>query len=154
MAVNIRAKGQRGERDIVNWCNDIYAEVHDTIGVPLPPKPIAQRRQNQSAVGGMDIDNTCGYAFEIKNQEQLSLNTWWQQTILSAGETKKIPVLIYKDKRKWSVMIEMNPSVFDISEFEYYRKKAPIRAIISLEDFKDIFRAHVTNYILATGSYN
>ena len=45
--VNIRAKGQRGERDIVNWCNEIYAEVHEVLGIPLPPKPIAQRRQNQ-----------------------------------------------------------------------------------------------------------
>lgn len=151
--VNIRAKGQRGERDIVNWCNEIYAEVHSVLGIPLPPKPIAQRRQNQSAVGGMDIDNTCGYAFEIKNQEQLSINTWWNQTITSAKETKKIPVLIYKDKRKWSVMLEMNPSVHDVAEFEYYHKKAPIRAIISLEDFKDIFRSHAINYILVTGSY-
>lgn len=151
--VNIRAKGQRGERDIVNWCNDIYAEVHDTIGVPLPPKPIAQRRQNQSAVGGMDIDNTCGYAFEIKNQEKLSLNTWWKQCITSAAETKKRPVLIYKDNRKWSVMLEMNPWVHNPEEFEYYQIRQPIRAIITLDDFKDIFRAHVTDYILSTGSY-
>lgn len=151
--VNIRAKGQRGEREIVNWVNDIYTEIHHTLGIPLPPKPIAQRRQNQSAVGGMDLDNTCSYAFEIKNQENLNLNTWWQQTIISAKETRKRPVLIYKDKRKWSVMLELNPWVHNPEEFEYYHNKAPIRAIITLDDFKDIFRAHATDFIITTGGY-
>lgn len=151
--INIRTKGQRGEREIVNWVNDIYTEIHHTLGIPLPPKPIAQRRQNQSAVGGMDLDNTCSYAFEIKNQETLSLNSWWKQTILSAQETKKRPVLIYKDKRKWFVMLQMNPWVHNVEEFEYYHIKAPIRAIITLDDFKDIFRAHATDFIITTGGY-
>lgn len=151
--VNIRAKGQRGERDIVDWCNQIYAEVHSLLGIPLPPKPIAQRRQNQSAVGGMDLDNTCLYAFEVKNQEKLQLNTWWQQCIISAAETKKRPVLIYKDKRKWHVMLEMNPWVHQVEEYGHYLVKKPIRAIISMDDFREIFRAHAIEYIKTTGSY-
>lgn len=151
--VNIRQKGQRGERDIVNWCNEIYEEIHAHLGLEMPPKPIAQRRQNQSAVGGADLDNTCAYAFEVKNHETLQLGTWWAQTIKSASETKKIPVLIYKDKRKWSVMLHMNPSVFDVAEFQHYQKKEPIKAIITLDEFRDIFRSHAINFILSTGSY-
>lgn len=152
--VNIRDKGQRAEREIVDFFNDIYEEVHQLLGIPLPPKPIAQRRQNQSAVGGMDLDQTCMYAVEVKNQEKLQVNTWWKQTILSASETKKIPVLLYKQARKgWKVVILVNPAVYDVAEFGHYIRKESIRATIELEDFREIFRAHAINYIKATGSY-
>lgn len=152
--VNIRDKGQRAEREAVDFFNDIYDEVHVLLDMPLPPKPIAQRRQNQSAVGGMDLDNTCMYAVEIKNHEKLQVNTWWKQTVISAQETKKIPVLMYKEARKgWKVVIQMNPAVFDIGEFNHYIVKESIRATISLEDFREIFRAHAINFIKNTGSY-
>lgn len=151
--VNIRSKGQRGERYVVDFCNEVYAEVHSILSIPLPPKPIAQRRQNQSAVGGMDIDNTCLYAIEVKNQETLQLNTWWQQCVVSARETRKRPVLIYNHKRKWHVMIEMNPWVHQVEEFNHYIKREAIRAIISIDDFREIFRAHAIDYIKNTGNY-
>lgn len=153
--VNIRQKGQRAEREACDFFNDIYAEVHELIGRPLPPKPIAQRRQNQSAVGGADIDNTCQYCVEIKNHATLAVNTWWKQTVKSARECNKIPVLMYKIPRAgWKVVICMNPSVFDINEFNYYIKKEPIRATIELEDFREIFRAHAINHIVQTGTYS
>jgi hypothetical protein len=152
--VNIRDKGQRGEREVVDFINDIYDEVHELLGIPLPPKPIAQRRQNQSAVGGMDLDNTCAYAIEVKNQENLQVNTWWKQTITSASETGKIPVLLYKQSRKgWKVVIQLNPAVHDVAEFSHYIRKESIRATIELDDFREIFRAHAINFIISTGSY-
>lgn len=154
MTVNIRNKGQRGEREIVDWCNDVYREVHELLSMQLPPKPIAQRRQNQSAVGGMDIDNTCGYAFEIKRQETLKVNTWWEQCVISASETGKRPVLLYKQSRKpWQVVLLMNPYVHNVEEYNNYLRKQPIRAQISLEDFREIFRAHVIDHIKTTGGY-
>lgn len=152
--VNIRDKGQRAEREAVQFFNDIYDEVHRLLAIPLPPKPIAQRRQNQSAVGGADIDNTCRYAVEIKNHATLQVNTWWKQCVASAAETGRIPVLMYKVERKgWKVVLDMNPAVYDVGEFPHYINKRPIRATIELEDFREIFRAHAINFIKSTGQH-
>lgn len=152
--VNIRDKGQRAEREAVQFFNDIYAEVHELLGIPLPPKPIAQRRQNQSAVGGADIDNTCRYAVEVKNHATLQVNMWWKQCVSSAAESGRIPVLMYKVERKgWKVVMCLNPAVYDVAEFQHYIRKEPIRCTIELEDFREIFRAHSINFILHTRGY-
>ena len=79
MAINVRTKGQTGEREICDFFNNIYKEVYEYLQMSLPAKPIAQRNQNQSAVGGCDITNTCFFAVEVKRQEALSINTWWKQ---------------------------------------------------------------------------
>ena len=152
--VDIRNKGQRAEREAVQFFNDIYDEVHRLLGIPLPPKPICERRQNQSANGGCDLDNTCRYAVEIKNHATLQVNTWLKQTIASAKESGKKPVLMYKIERKgWKVVVEMNAAVYDVAEYQYYEVKEPMMATISLEQFREIFRSDAINYIVHTGQY-
>lgn len=148
MAINIRTKGQNGEREVAKFLNDIYAEVYEELGLTLPEKDIAQRRQNQSAVGGSDLDNTCGYSIEVKRQEALQINTWWQQCIKSANEDRKLPVLMYKQNRKkWRVVLYMyNMRLFGSEEITYHR------AEISLEDFAVIFKNHALQYLKYNGS--
>lgn len=152
--VDIRNKGQRAEREAVQFFNDIYREVYELLGKDLPPKPICERRQNQSANGGCDLDNTCRYAVEIKNHATLQVNSWWKQCVSSAAESGRIPVLMYKVERKgWKVVMCLNPAVYDVAEFQHYIRKEPIRCTIELEDFREIFRAHSINFIQHTGQH-
>jgi len=60
MGINIRQKGQEGEREIQRALEPIIRKVMSEGGFPLPDKAIVQRNQNQSAVGGSDLSNTFG----------------------------------------------------------------------------------------------
>jgi hypothetical protein len=102
MGINIRAKGQNGEREIVDLLEPIVQRLLREGGHPIPDKPVIQRNQNQSAVGGSDLSNTFGMAIEIKRQEQLSVNTWWAQCVKAANTLKEHPVLLYRQNgKKW-----------------------------------------------------
>ena len=152
MGANPRTKGQTGERDICNFFNEIYKEVYDMLGMKFPEKPIAQRNQNESAVGGCDITATCYYAVEVKRQEQLAVNTWWKQCVTSAVEANKFPVLIYRqNKQKWKVVLFMNPIMLWAAEADMMPGDPP-RAEISMEEFRVLFKAHAYNYIKNNGT--
>lgn len=102
MGINIRAKGQNGEREIVDALEPIVQRLLREGGYPIPDKPVIQRNQNQSAVGGSDLSNTFGMAIEIKRQESLSVNTWWAQTLKAAQTLGEHPVLLYRQNgKKW-----------------------------------------------------
>jgi hypothetical protein len=102
MGINIRAKGQNGEREIVDLLEPIVQRLLREGGYPIPDKPVIQRNQNQSAVGGSDLSNTFGMAIEIKRQEQLSVNTWWAQCVKAANTLNEHPVLLYRqNNKKW-----------------------------------------------------
>lgn len=151
MGANPRTKGQTGEREICKFFNDIYEEVYAALGMTYPEKPIAQRNQNQSAVGGCDITNTCFYAVEVKRQEQLSINTWWVQCVKSALEADKFPVLMYRqNKKSWRVVLYMNPIMLFADEAKHHKEDPP-RCEISLEDFRTIFKSHAYEYIKRNG---
>ena len=106
MGINIRTKGQEGEREVARAMNSIVEAVLTKHGIKIPEKPIVQRNQNQSAVGGSDLTNPFGLAVEVKRQEQLSINTWWKQCCTAANETGTIPVLVYRKSRQaWSVLM-------------------------------------------------
>lgn len=146
--INVRTKGQEGERDICKFFNEIYKEVYDELAMVFPEKDIAQRNQNQSAVGGCDIDHTCHYAVEVKRQEQLSINTWWKQCEKSAWECGKYPILIFKQNRKpWRVILYVNQIRLYGSE-----PVQAIRAEISMDDFRNLFKKHALEYIRTNGS--
>lgn len=102
MGINIRQKGQEGEREIQRALEPIIRKVMTDLGFPLPDKAIVQRNQNQSAVGGSDLSNTFGLAIEVKRQEQLSINTWWKQCETAATDNSEHPVLLYRQNgKKW-----------------------------------------------------
>lgn len=146
--INVRTKGQEGEREICKLLNAVYKDVYEYLGLVFPEKDIAQRNQNQSAVGGCDISNTCHYAIEVKRQEQLAINTWWKQCEVSACELNKYPVLIYRqNQKKWKVMMYVHPLRMFSSE-----PVRPVRAEMSIEDFLLTFKAHAIEYIKINGS--
>jgi hypothetical protein len=102
MGINIRQKGQEGEREIQRALEPIIRKLMTDGGYLLPEKAIVQRNQNQSAVGGSDLSNTFGLAIEVKRQEQLSINTWWKQCETAADDNKEHPVLLYRQNgKKW-----------------------------------------------------
>lgn len=102
MAINIRQKGQEGEREVQRALEPIVRKVMGEMGMELPDKAIVQRNQNQSEVGGSDLSNTFGMSIEVKRQEQLSVGTWWAQCVKSAAEQNECPVLLYRQNgKKW-----------------------------------------------------
>lgn len=107
--VNVRDKGQRGEREIADMLNGIIYQVLKDLG--NSPEDCAkafstvQRNQNQSAVGGNDLTNCLGLSIEVKRQETLSVNTWWAQCVAAAERNSEHPVLMYRQSRKpWRVV--------------------------------------------------
>lgn len=108
MGINIRQKGQGGEREVADIFNTVINRVLVKHGIPIPTKPVVQRNQNQSAVGGSDLSNTFGLSVEVKRQEALSVNSWWKQCVQSAKETGEVPILVYRqNSRKWQVVMNV-----------------------------------------------
>jgi len=102
MGINIRTKGQEGEREVQRALEPIVRKVLERNGIPLPEKAIIQRNQNQSAVGGSDLSNTFGLCIEVKRQEALSIGTWWAQCVAAAKDNNEWPVLLYRQNgKKW-----------------------------------------------------
>ena len=106
--VNIRDKGQRGEREVAQMLNAIIYDVCRSLSMTDEECNRAlttvQRNQNQTAVGGNDLTNCFGLSIEVKRQEQLAINTWWKQCAAAAARNGELPVLMWKQNRKpWRV---------------------------------------------------
>ena len=107
--VNIRLKGQNGERQIATLMNGLIILKMREMGFSedkvIAAATAVQRNQNQSAVGGNDLSNTFGLSIEVKCQETLSINSWWAQCVAAAARNNEIPVLIFKQNHKgWRVI--------------------------------------------------
>lgn len=116
--INVRSKGQRGEREVVTMLQSIVdrviaainKEIDDEIsqGVMVrvgkrPDQVQVLRNQLQSAVGGSDLSGIDWLAIEVKYQETENLNSWWAQT---QKQTKpgQVGVLIHRaNQQKWRV---------------------------------------------------
>lgn len=106
MPINIRQKGQEGEREIQRALEPIVRDLMAKHGYPVPDKPVIQRNQNQSAVGGSDLSNTFGLCIEVKRQEQLAVNTWWAQCEKAARDNNERAVLLYRQNgKKWKCVL-------------------------------------------------
>ena len=151
MGVNVRTKGQSGEREVAKLLNAIIADVRAEKGLtPLEIRDeIFQRNQNQSAVGGADLSNPMGLEIEVKRQESLSVNSWWTQTVDSAARTGGIPILIYRQNRKkWRVMMLVNiPVPMDVPNYSSYSSLSNCRAEFDLDTFKQWFKAYAANWV-------
>lgn len=137
MSINGITKGKGAEREIAKLLNASIEKVFNENNVSLPEQPIVQRNQNQSAVGGADLIGTFGFAIEVKRQENLSINTWWAQTMQQAVILKQHPVLMYKQNyRPWLVVTMM----------AWWTPRGSLRQVrvtMSLEDFLEIFELAV-----------
>jgi hypothetical protein len=123
--VNIRAKGQNGEREFLTKLSEL---------IGLEEK--LTRNLSQTRGGGEDCNQLPGYSIEIKNQKTVSISTWWEQAIKQAKTSKATPLLAYKVPRKgWLVVIpfswiygagEVYPPILDTVQ-------------ISLENFAKLY---------------
>lgn len=153
MSINIRQKGQEGEREVARALNSIVESVLTKHGIPLPLKPSVQRNQNQSAVGGSDLTNPFGLAIEVKRQEQISINTWWAQCLKASDEFGGVPILAYRTNgsREWKIVMYVDvPIEYPGSGICHVGK---IRAQISWNDFLQWFYQLVDRRV-ALGLWN
>ncbi len=103
--VNGRQKGQRGEREFIAKLQEVVDKVLGDDSFEL------HRNLDQTRAGGADVEGaTPEYdlcAFEVKRQEKLSINRWWEQATRQARESKRpCPVLAFKQSRQpWRVMM-------------------------------------------------
>lgn len=98
MAVNIRSKGQRGERETIKLLSDWARPVTMAVGMP---EIELTRNLVQTRGGGYDIVGLEWLALEVKRQETLSLGPWWKQTLRQTGPDQ-IPLLMYRQNHgKW-----------------------------------------------------
>jgi hypothetical protein len=103
-----------------------------------------QRNQQQSAVGGNDLTNCFGLSIEVKRQEQLSVNTWWQQCVTAAARNSELPVLMYRQNRKpWRIRTLAWLNVGSSS-------KAYMQAVVEFDHdtFKKWFYDHVKQMLI------
>lgn len=100
--INVRAKGQRAEREAIKLLQPVVDKVYWEMGSKAP---VLERNQMQTHRGGYDIVGIDWMSLEIKHQEQLSVEDWWEQCIMQT-KPGQIPVLMYKQNNvKWRVRI-------------------------------------------------
>lgn len=121
-----RNKGGRGEREVVQLLNSIINQVILSQEWPHGHVEAArmciQRNQNQSAIGGCDLNGVFGIAIEVKRQEQLNLNSWWTQCVEQAKRNNELPVLIYRQNHQpWRVVTMMQAPLPGARSSTYFR---------------------------------
>ena len=139
MGINIRTKGQEGEREVARALNSIIETVLIKHGHNLPSRPIIQRNQNQSAVGGSDLTNPFNLGIEVKRQEALAINTWWNQCLAACKTDGCEPMVIYRQngKRDWTVVMYVDVPLKYMDVYSSHVTK--VRAQISWNDFLQWF---------------
>lgn len=106
MGINIRTKGAGGEREVADAMNYVVYKVMKELGMPNPTMSAIQRNQLQTAVGGNDLTGCFGLSIEVKRQEQLSINTWWEQCKAAASRNGEQPVLLYRQNgKRWHAVL-------------------------------------------------
>jgi hypothetical protein len=92
--LNGRVKGQIGEREACRLLGDVIGELELT------------RNLEQVRSGGADILGISGLCIEVKRQETLSINSWWQQVCRAADNRGDVPVLMFRQNRKpWRFLL-------------------------------------------------
>lgn len=131
-----KQKGKRGEREVVKLLQPIVDKVFGDRGLEVP---VLYRNQNQSFQGGYDIDGIDWIALEVKFQETMQINKWWEQTVRQSSGGQ-VPVLIYRKTRmKWRVMM------FGYLDCGGVRVKAPVD--IALESFLVYFETRMVEVL-------
>ena len=100
--VNVRAKGQRAEREAIKLLQPVVDKVYMRLG---KEPPLLERNQMQTHRGGYDLVGLEWLSMEIKHQETLKVDEWWEQCIMQT-RPGQMPVLMYKQNNvKWRVRI-------------------------------------------------
>ena len=120
-----RQKGQRGEREICKLLADKLGGEY-------------KRNLMQTQDGGYDVLGLDGYAIEVKFQEKLQIEKWWEQTVGQAS-VERLPVLFFRRSREpWRVVVP--------HDYWYTRKNSSIPmekrsilyySVIPVDDFME-----------------
>lgn len=95
-------KGKAGEREVIKLLQPWVNEVCDFMEVD---RLELERNLDQSKYGGYDIKGLDWLALEVKRQETLNINKWWEQTVKQT-KSNQVGVLIYRQNRKqWKVVM-------------------------------------------------
>ena len=93
MGKRSRTKGASAEREVVKILKEAGFET--------------ERNLTQTRDGGRDLLGIDGFAIEVKRQERLNIQSWWEQAVSQAGDDS--PVLLFRRNReKWRVVIELD----------------------------------------------
>jgi len=61
----------------------------------------------QTQDGGYDVLGLDGYAIEVKFQEKLQIEKWWEQTVQQSS-VERLPVLFLRRSREpWRVVVPL-----------------------------------------------
>lgn len=128
MAINSRAKGQRGEREVRDFLQKVVDEVAAEKKMLWAPE--VKRNLMQSMEGGHDLVGIPGLAVEVKFCEHPQVDKWWEQTLKQAHRAGGLPVLIYRKTRNpWQVVMMV--------DLPCGNEHLTCRATISLSAFLD-----------------
>lgn len=95
-------KGANAEREVAKILQPIIDEVYESVGLE---SPTMKRNLEQTRGGGYDLVGIDWMALEIKRQENLSIESWWKQTIKQTLPGQ-VPVLMYRqNNKKWRVVM-------------------------------------------------
>lgn len=133
--VNVVTKGKDGEREAIKFLQPIVNEIAQEVGVEAPA---LHRNQNQSALGGYDIDGLDWLALEIKRQEQLSLNAWWKQVNKARSGSQEAVVMFRQNRKPWRFLVE---GYFYTGGDKFMK----LRCELNKEDFVSWFKRRLTH---------
>lgn len=147
--VDIRNKGATAERAVINIFLGSITIIEDNLikqghNIERYSKHI-QRNSLQSARGGHDIHGLPLISIEVKRQETLNINAWWEQCTRQAANAGLIPVLVYRQSRKeWRVITWAL-----LTDCEQQPAEQWIRAEYSFKDFMLWYEKVYTNFLLS-----
>lgn len=95
MAIDVRGKGQRGEREAAALLTLWALPVTMAAGVD---DISFERNLIQSRCGGYDVVGLEWLALEVKRHENLQVPAWWRQTLRQAGPGQ-VPFLMWRQNR-------------------------------------------------------
>lgn len=105
--INVRQKGQRGEREVVHLLQEIVNKVHRDRGT-MSEAPTIQRNALQAHLGGEDLTGLEGFSVEVKFQECEFNPAWWRQCLSQAEASGGVPILFWRaSKQKWKVRMRV-----------------------------------------------
>ena len=123
-------KGKRAEREIINLLQPIVDKIYGMYPL-IGTAPFLQRNTLQSDRGGFDIVGLDWFAPEVKFQEQLAVNSWWEQTVRQTAQNQT-PVLFYrKSRQKWRVVMKL----YAQTDSHNHGERFFTRAEISIDHF-------------------
>lgn len=92
---NSKNKGKRGELEVVHILTDHGFEARRT----------AQYCGNTGDAA--DVVSDLPYHIEVKHQETLQIDKWWEQATHDAKESGKEPILVFrKNNQRWRVCMD------------------------------------------------